>query len=278
MAENREAPDETGRPAPEGPAPGPQQRGAGAFRESQDTLLGVPEVAAYLGVEPVTVYRWCRDGRLPGLKLGKAWRVRRAALEEFLRQAEQPATLAGHLRAFYSVPDHVLAVAATEALLYRLEAAFLQVGEARGGGLVKFYGPESPPPAALRGRLSEHGLDVAGLEGAGRLRFVAEGTPARGRVPALSRLRDEAGAAGHSVWVSFDWVRQVDVAAAVRQQAEAASLTAGSRLVVQTAVLERLLDDWPLLTERRLRGLHRGVIWLTPEGLSLSRAAPVPPT
>ena len=50
-----------------------------------DELLGVEAVARALGVRPVTVYRWCRQGRLPCLKPGKAWRVRRSALAAFLR-------------------------------------------------------------------------------------------------------------------------------------------------------------------------------------------------
>ena len=49
-------------------------------------LLGVDDVSEYLGVGPVTVYRWCREGRLPGLKVGKSWRIRREALDEFLRR------------------------------------------------------------------------------------------------------------------------------------------------------------------------------------------------
>jgi excisionase family DNA binding protein len=33
-------------------------------------LLRVPEVAARLGVDPSTVYRWIESGRLPALQLG----------------------------------------------------------------------------------------------------------------------------------------------------------------------------------------------------------------
>ncbi|MDP9456718.1 MAG: DNA-binding protein [Actinobacteria bacterium] len=48
--------------------------------------MGVEKVAGYLGVGRVTVYRWCREGRLPCLKVGKYWRVRRGALGDFLRR------------------------------------------------------------------------------------------------------------------------------------------------------------------------------------------------
>jgi excisionase family DNA binding protein len=47
-------------------------------------ILGVEEVAEYLGVGTVTVYRWCREERLPCLKIGRSWRIQREALEDFL--------------------------------------------------------------------------------------------------------------------------------------------------------------------------------------------------
>jgi len=42
-------------------------------------LLSADDVAQYLELEPVTIYRWCRDGPLPCMKLGKVWRIRRSA-------------------------------------------------------------------------------------------------------------------------------------------------------------------------------------------------------
>ncbi len=55
-----------------------------------DDLLDVEEVAEYLGVGQVTVYRWCREGRLSCLKLGKSWRIHRDALDGFLQQTKYP--------------------------------------------------------------------------------------------------------------------------------------------------------------------------------------------
>lgn len=51
-------------------------------------LLGAEDLARLLGVKESTVWRWCREGNLPCLKVGKHWRVRREALEEFLREKE----------------------------------------------------------------------------------------------------------------------------------------------------------------------------------------------
>jgi excisionase family DNA binding protein len=58
-------------------------------------LLSAEDVAGYLGVGQVTVYRWCREGRLPCLKIGKSWRIRRTALEDFLRHQRRSG---GHRR------------------------------------------------------------------------------------------------------------------------------------------------------------------------------------
>ena len=61
----------------------------------RDELLEVPEIADYLRVSAVTVYRWCKEGKLPCLKLGHHWRVRRSVLEDFLERGEHSATLLG---------------------------------------------------------------------------------------------------------------------------------------------------------------------------------------
>src|SRR5215217_2521726 len=131
-------------------------------------LLGAEEVAALLGVKETTVWRWCREGNLPCLKVGKHWRVRREALENFLKQRERSTTLVGQLGSFLRVPDNVLAIAQNTDILHRLDAAFFQVGEARGALLVKFYGGEEHSEEELRAEFEENGLEVGRLEQEGR--------------------------------------------------------------------------------------------------------------
>ncbi len=241
-------------------------------------LLSVDDVAGYLDVGRVTVYRWCREGRLPCLKIGKSWRIRRAALEDFLRQGERSATLAGQLRSFLTVPDKVIGIAETPILLRRLDAAFFQVAEARGGLLIKFYGGETEPLDGLRAELERNGLDVQRLEGEGRFRFSAEYDSLGGRADALGRLMAEEAADGRTVWASFDWAKQVDLEVAMRQQEELAESIDARQLVVKTAVLERVLDNWPPATQRQAQIRHSGTMWLSEAGLALSRLTPLPPT
>src|SRR5919202_2558005 len=117
------------------------------MQDSNDTareteLLAATEVAELIGIKETTVYRRCSEGKLPCLKIGKHWRIRRGVLEDFLKESGRPRTLVGQLDSFLRVPDRVLAIAQDIAILHRLDAAFFRVGEARGGLLVKFYAGE----------------------------------------------------------------------------------------------------------------------------------------
>src|SRR5215217_1445543 len=149
-------------------------------RQLEKDLLGANDVAELLGVKESTVWRWCREGNLPCLKVGKYWRVRREALEDFLRRSERPTTLVGQLSSFLQVPDNVLAIAQNREFLHRLDAAFFQVGEAQGGVLVKFYGGEDVPADELRAEFERNGLEVGRLEQEGRFLMRPETDPLGG--------------------------------------------------------------------------------------------------
>lgn len=244
----------------------------------KDELLEVPEIARYLKVSEVTVYRWCKQGRLPALKLGHNWRVRRSALEDFLHRGERSSTLFGQLRSFYRVPDNVLAIAQTHEMLFRLDAAFLGVGDARGGVLAKFHGPDTGATVGeLRAEIAKAGLDVERLEGEGRLRFVAEGGGGEVADPieALERFCEEAAPSGATVWASFDWAAGVDPQEAVERQGEVTRHSAQRPLVVQTGVLEEHTDGWPPTLGRKAQLVHTATVWLSKEGLASTRVEPV---
>src|SRR5918995_53082 len=193
------------------------ENGKGRSRETE--LLAATDVASMIGVKETTVYRWCKEGKLPCLKVGKHWRIRREALEDFLKRSERPRTLAGQLGSFLREPDNVLAIAQNTDILHRLDAAFLRVGEGRGGLLVQFYAGEEE---------SEEG----------RLLMRAEEEPlGRTRADQLERLIGEGGE-GSTVWASFNWVRPVELETALEQQRQLTELVDASQLVVKTAAIE----------------------------------------
>lgn len=241
-----------------------------------DALLEVPEIARYLRVSDVTVYRWCKEGRLPCLKLGHSWRVRRSALEDFLERGEHSATLLGQLRSFYRVPDNVLAIAQTLELLFQLDVAFLGVGEVRGAKLVKFHGPQTGTSAEdLRAELEKRGLEVARLEEEGRFCFVEEDRDGV-HVRALERIYEEEELeGGHTLWASFDWTKDVDLQEAIECQRELTRFMADRQGVVQTGVLEGTADEWPPPLGRKAQLAHSATVWLSETGLATIRVAPV---
>ncbi len=211
------------------------------------------------------------------MKIGKEWRIRRDALDQFLRRSERPATLVGQLRSFLEVPDNVIGIAQDTHLLRRLDSAFFLVGEAQAGLLVKFYDEQEESEGGIRADLEADGLEVGRLQEEGRFRFEAESGSPVGRVDVLRQLVEEEAERGHTVWASFNWVRRVDLEEALNQQKKLNQLVQDYPLVVKTAVLESVLDEWPTAGQRQAYTTHSGTIWLSESGLAFSRMAPLPP-
>jgi excisionase family DNA binding protein len=252
------------------------ENGKGTSRETE--LLAAADVAELIGIKETTVYRWCKEGKLPCLKVGKHWRIRREALEDFLRESERPRTLVGQLSSFLRVPDSVLGIAQNIDILHRLDAAFFRVGESRGGLLVKFYAGEEYSEEELLSDFEGNGLEASRLKREGRLLMRPELEPLGGtRGEQLGRLIEEEGE-GMTVWASFNWVRPVDLNTALEQQKRLTELVDARQVVVKTAAIEEAIDEWPASQLRRVQSTHSAIILASEEGLSLSRATPMPPT
>jgi excisionase family DNA binding protein len=253
------------------------QDGKSTARETE--LLAATDVAGMIGVKETTVYKWCKEGKLPCLKVGKHWRVRREALEDFLRRSERPSTLVGQLSSFLQVPDNVLAITQNIDLMHRLDVAYFQVGDAHGGMLVKFYGGEDAPADELRAEFEKNGLEVGRLEQEGRFLMRPETDPLGGRRrDELAQLLEEEGEKGRTVWACFNWAMQVDLETALEQQKRLTELVDARHLVVKTAAIEEAIDDWPARVLRRAQSSHSATILFSEDGLSLSRATPMPPS
>src|SRR5215207_5874671 len=251
------------------------QDGKSTARETQ--LLAAANVASMIGVKETTVYRWCKEGKLPCLKVGKHWRIRREALENFLRESERPRTLVGQLDSFLRVPDSVLAIAQNVSILHRLDAAFFRVGESRDGLLVKFYAGEKHSEEELLSDFERNDLAARRLKREGRLLMRSEEEPLGGtRADQLGRLIEEESGEGMTVWASFNWVRPVELETALEQQKQLTELVDANQLVVKTAAIEEAIDEWMPSELRRVRSAHSAIILASEEGLALSRATLMP--
>ena len=49
-------------------------------------IMTVEEVAAYLRMQPQTIYKWAQEKRIPAAKLGREWRFRKSILDRWLDQ------------------------------------------------------------------------------------------------------------------------------------------------------------------------------------------------
>jgi excisionase family DNA binding protein len=246
-------------------------------RETQ--LLAVADVAGMLGVKETTVYRWCSEGKLPCLKIGYHWRIRRGVLEDFLKQSERPGTLVGQLNSFLRVPDSVLGIAQNIDILHRLDAAFFRVGEERGGLLIKFYAGEEHSEEELHLDFEENGLEAGRLKRQGQLLMRAEEEPSSGsRWRQLWQLIEEKGGYGRTVWASFDWVKPLELETALEQQRQLSELVDARQLVVKTAAIEEAIDEWGVSQLRRVQSMHSAMILASEEQLLLSHATPMPPS
>ena len=54
-----------------------------------EELLTVQEVAQYLKLSRSTVWRWCQQGKLNAIKLGRSWRIRWSEVNKLMQ--DEPA-------------------------------------------------------------------------------------------------------------------------------------------------------------------------------------------
>ncbi len=51
--------------------------------------MTVKDVADYLDVHPMTIYKYVKDGRIPAFKIGDSWRIRRDSIQKWIKDSEK---------------------------------------------------------------------------------------------------------------------------------------------------------------------------------------------
>ena len=51
-------------------------------------MLTVQELATYLRMRPVTIYKHAAQGKLPGFKVGASWRFKKRTLDRWIARQE----------------------------------------------------------------------------------------------------------------------------------------------------------------------------------------------
>ncbi|MBU4312463.1 MAG: helix-turn-helix domain-containing protein [Candidatus Omnitrophica bacterium] len=51
-------------------------------------VMTVKDVASYLDVHPMTIYKYVKDGRIPAFKIGDSWRIRKDSMQRWIKESE----------------------------------------------------------------------------------------------------------------------------------------------------------------------------------------------
>lgn len=61
---------------------------------ADDTVFNVQELAAYLRMKPVTIYKHAKAGKLPCFKVGANWRFKKSTIDRWISEQEEHESIA----------------------------------------------------------------------------------------------------------------------------------------------------------------------------------------
>lgn len=129
-------------------------------------LLTVEEVAKLLKAHTNTVYKMCRQGRLPSVKIGKKWRIDKQKLVAFMQAEENmPEETGINSLEMDFKPGHTLVLTKNREDIWDYEVSFFKENSQKGYLLYK--GCWWQKPEQVRKMFTERGLPVAKLEAGG---------------------------------------------------------------------------------------------------------------
>ena len=131
--------------------------------------LTIQEVAEILKVHTNTVYKMCRQGVLPAVKIGKEWRIDKDKLAEFMEEgfsSKKPATVQALLRSGIK-PGHILGLFQDEDAIWEFESEIFHAVSAKGYRLLKACWWQRPDD--VRQKLANHGIPVEEKERTGEM-------------------------------------------------------------------------------------------------------------
>lgn len=52
-------------------------------------VMTIKDVADYLDVHPITIYKYVNEGKIPAFKIGTSWRIRKDSIQKWMEENEQ---------------------------------------------------------------------------------------------------------------------------------------------------------------------------------------------
>ena len=57
---------------------------------TKPSLMTIDEVAKYLRMKKVTIYKHAQEGKIPGFKVGSKWRFKKTTIDKWITDKEKP--------------------------------------------------------------------------------------------------------------------------------------------------------------------------------------------
>jgi excisionase family DNA binding protein len=54
-------------------------------------VMTVKDIAEYLDMHPMTIYKFVKEGKIPAFKVGTSWRIKRESMQKWIKEREQSA-------------------------------------------------------------------------------------------------------------------------------------------------------------------------------------------
>ena len=52
-------------------------------------VLTVKDIAEYLDVHPMTIYKYVKEGKIPAFKIGASWRIKKDSIQKWIAENEE---------------------------------------------------------------------------------------------------------------------------------------------------------------------------------------------
>ncbi len=52
-------------------------------------VMTVKDIAEYMDIHPMTIYKYVKEGEIPAFKIGSNWRIRRDSIQKWMKDNEQ---------------------------------------------------------------------------------------------------------------------------------------------------------------------------------------------
>ncbi len=133
-------------------------------------LMTVEEFAEYFRTTTTTVYRWLKQGKIKGIKIGKEWRLDEEAINALMSESDTEDISPLNLWDALNTNEHLMVLTESKSKVFELEAAFFKHALEHNKHMMK--GCWWQDPDEIEEMYQFYGLDIKNLQKDGLFKIV----------------------------------------------------------------------------------------------------------